>query len=461
MPNQQYETARPTASASPNPSGRRPRGPDHFRSEELALAFAGLPEGDTHHEIGDLLKSVGKTIGWTRALIEHFQFLLDWTRAGDWISGSQPIVWLSVRETASRLGISSSQVRRNERALHQLGAISWKDSPNHRRFGFRDPDGIIKEAWGINLAPSASLVDELRSIAQSADTDRGEARRLRNVLAAARSDIYAAIRTAESAACLPSTDAEAWRRLTATASGKSSCDMSLPTLRRRLRELQHIDAELRAELARDTTEPDPVPGAGEPLPDDDFVPDMLAKAVSGDCRGTHPCLPPFDYNTNDPCFERNTVGQRPCRQGERLPQARPSQPFRRDSASATAIHGTPVGALLAILPDSIRLRLPPLHASWSDLIDAARFAALDLGVSQDAWGEACSSLGRDGAAVALAVVAVKHERGLVNSPGGYLRALARRAVTGELHLERSVFALLDKKNGAALAGRQAPGSTAR
>ncbi len=234
MPNQPRETARTTASASPNPSGRRPRGSDHFRSEELASAFAGLPEGDTHHEIGDLLKSVGKTIGWTRALTEHFQFLLDWTRPRDWLPGSQPIVWLSVRETASRLGISSSQVRRNERALHQLGAISWKDSPNHRRFGFRDPDGLIKEAWGINLAPSASLVDELRSIAQSAATDRGEARRLRNAISAARSDIYAAIRTAESAACLPPTDAEAWRRLTATASGRSSCDIPLPTLRRRL-----------------------------------------------------------------------------------------------------------------------------------------------------------------------------------------------------------------------------------
>lgn len=68
-------------------------------------------------------------------MVDHFQLLLDWTRPVDWLPGSRPIVWLSVAETAYRLGISTSQVRRNEAAMHRLGAIAWKDSPNHRRYG--------------------------------------------------------------------------------------------------------------------------------------------------------------------------------------------------------------------------------------------------------------------------------------------------------------------------------------
>ena len=60
-----------------------------------------------------------------------------------------PIVWLSVAETAFRLSISTSQVRRNEAAMHRLGAIAWKDSPNHRRHG------------ELTMAGKTSLADAL------------------------------------------------------------------------------------------------------------------------------------------------------------------------------------------------------------------------------------------------------------------------------------------------------------
>ena len=82
------------------------------------------------------------------------------------------------------------------------------------------------------------------------------------------------------------------------------------------------------------------------------------------------------------------------------------------------------------------------HVSWAELIDAAGFHAAELGISQHAWGEACLTLGRRAAAMALIVIAVKHERELIAQPGGYLRAMTGRAATGELHLTRSVYGLL-------------------
>ncbi len=57
----------------------------------------------------------------SEALVKHFILLLNWSRPQDWRPGAQPIVWLSVRETAHKLGISTSQVRRNE-AIRNVSA---------------------------------------------------------------------------------------------------------------------------------------------------------------------------------------------------------------------------------------------------------------------------------------------------------------------------------------------------
>ena len=69
--------------------------------------FRGLPEGESHLELEELLEQLGRKSGMSRALIKHFVLLLEWSRPQDWRTGAQPIVWLSVKETAYRLGISS------------------------------------------------------------------------------------------------------------------------------------------------------------------------------------------------------------------------------------------------------------------------------------------------------------------------------------------------------------------
>ena len=233
MPNRS-RTPSSEHSSSPNPTGRRPRGPAHFVSERTAAAFHGLPEGDNHHEIGDLLDAVGATAGWSPALVDHFQLLLGWTRPVDWLPGSRPIVWLSVAETAYRLGISTSQVRRNEAAMHRLGAIAWKDSPNHRRYGTRNDAGEIEDAWGVNLAPAAALVPELRRLLERRSEDRTRQRHLRHAVAGARGRLVAAIETALAGGRLDASSAEAWRRLVAEAAGDKQDRLYLEDLEHRL-----------------------------------------------------------------------------------------------------------------------------------------------------------------------------------------------------------------------------------
>ena len=450
MPNR-FRTPSNEHSSSPNPTGRRPRGPAHFVSERTAAAFHGLPEGDSHHEIGDLLDAVGATAGWSPALVDHFQLLLDWTRPVDWLPGSRPIVWLSVAETAFRLGISTSQVRRNEAAMHRLGAIAWKDSPNHRRYGTRNDAGEIEDAWGVNLAPAAALVPELRKLLERRSEDRTRQRHLRHAVAGARGRLVAAIETALAAARLDAASAEAWRRLVAEAAGDKQDRLYVDDLERRLHRLDHLDIVLQDELAAEEKPVEPSP-AGEP----ETIPDAVenpaepvethAEASADACQGTHPCLPPLDYTTTDPSL-RKTVDRGSGREGEGVAGSGPPGPTPQPTAEPARV---PVGAFWEILPDRVRDWLHEPQASWPDIVDAARLAAGGLGISDHAWTEACNALGRRDAAVAVSIIAIKHDQGSIHSPGGYLRGMTEKGQAGELDLRATIFGLQDRKRRSSL-----------
>ena len=92
--------------------------------------------------------------------------------------------------------------------------------------------------------------------------------------------------------------------------------------------------------------------------------------------------------------------------------------------------------------------VPP--RSWRELDAYAAELRPMLGVSAPAWAEMRQVAGQGLASLALAITAQKQADGEVSSPGGYLRGMARKAIDGELHLEKSLHGLLARK----LAARQ-------
>jgi replication initiation protein RepC len=82
-----------------------------------------------------------------------------------------------------------------------------------------------------------------------------------------------------------------------------------------------------------------------------------------------------------------------------------------------------------------------LAPTWPELIDAADWLRGDLGVSKSLWGDACHAMGRELAAVALAIVSTKDPEHFTASPGGYFHGMVAKARAGELHLGRTVWAL--------------------
>jgi replication initiation protein RepC len=88
------------------------------------------------------------------------------------------------------------------------------------------------------------------------------------------------------------------------------------------------------------------------------------------------------------------------------------------------------------------------NPEWRDIIDAAgQGLRHELGVSVSLWAEACRVMGREQAALALAIVSTKPATHFTRGAGGYFAGMLRKYERGELRLERSLWALKDQKWG--------------
>ena len=103
------------------------------------------------------------------------------------------------------------------------------------------------------------------------------------------------------------------------------------------------------------------------------------------------------------------------------------------------VHGIAPDELVRFAP-KLKPYLRGPRPNWSEIVDAADWLRHDLGVSKSLWGEACVTMGRDLAAVALAIVSTKEPEHFRSTPGGYFHGMVAKAKAGELHLDRTVWA---------------------
>ena len=67
--------------------------------------------------------------------------------------------------------------------------------------------------------------------------------------------------------------------------------------------------------------------------------------------------------------------------------------------------------------------------------------AHDLDVSKSLWGEACLAMGREQAAIAVAIVSTKDPAHFRTTAGGYFHGMVAKAKAGELNLDRTLWAM--------------------
>lgn len=134
-----------------------------------AATFRGLPSDVSRWDLLRLVKRVGRSYGLTSCMLQHLEFLIEHTQDQDWQEGSRPIVYSTLLRMSQLRGLSCRQLRNLENQLLKRKMITWKDSPNHRRFGHRNESGHIAEAFGVDLSPLALLYSEMREVAAEQD----------------------------------------------------------------------------------------------------------------------------------------------------------------------------------------------------------------------------------------------------------------------------------------------------
>ena len=136
--------------------------------------YSGLPEGVDRFEILKYLKIAGSEFGFKARHLNFLAYLIGFTSDLDWTEETYhpPIVWQSVSNTAQDFGTSERQINRWERELHDLGALTWRDSGNHKRYGVRSDDGHIKFGFGVDLSSLAEFFGHIKVRAEKVLRER-------------------------------------------------------------------------------------------------------------------------------------------------------------------------------------------------------------------------------------------------------------------------------------------------
>ena len=96
---------------------------------------------------------------------------------------------------------------------------------------------------------------------------------------------------------------------------------------------------------------------------------------------------------------------------------------------------------LVRLAPRLKLYLAKSSPNWPEVVEAADWLRHDLGVSKALWGDACLAMGREQAAIALAIVSTKPAGYFRGSAGGYFHGMVAKARAGDLNLGRTIWGM--------------------
>ncbi|WP_371171591.1 plasmid replication protein RepC [Aliiroseovarius sp. 2305UL8-7] len=414
-------------------------------------ATAGLAVAEQHAQAGEraaipktqafvAVKRVGAHIGLKAGDLLLLDTLGAFTQAQDWEEGQRPIVWASNAYLMEQTGFSLSALKRHTRRLAEVGVISFKDSPNGKRWGHRDADGRIIEAYGFDLSPLSARVEEFEQLQAELQAERALCQRLKRQITVARRMIRARIEAAFNGTLRGPWEhlSELFEDLLDRLPRRNAASEALERLLAWFRDLQvrveaaYLKAVRADEVVENTAE--------------------TSEQVIEQTQEMNPREVVFDPHI----LITNQLNPVTCKSFEKenvadvVPNVPPEERVDRELEDWVAETRKKRGAALD-LPTV--MQACPEFASWArnmggylkdwgDLHRVAGQLRPMIGVSEHAWNLAQDRLGPQIATAALVLTFDKHCAGEVASPGGYLRGIVQKAGAGELHLERSFYGRL-------------------
>ncbi|WP_099868027.1 plasmid replication protein RepC [Pararhizobium haloflavum] len=403
----------------------------NFRAVTPAiLASAKLAQSEaapdvSKAEVAITLKKAAPVLGIDGTAYQILDILLGLSRSSDWIGEARPVVAISNQKLAEYTMRSQRTVIRCIRKLVEAGIVAYRDSPTGRRYVYRGEDGAPLAAYGLDFTPARIRFAELKARADAfkADLDRRRESQ-RTVTRRARA-------IADAIGLLDETIADRVLELR-DAVLESSEDI-------------HAKAEKLEDLYIETLAM--IDDSHHEMPPEG---DISVTSYTNTTPENHRKSNQMRTRSNERDVSKN-VGYAAdsaleIKQEKRVGRStQPDEAMSVGAERASDPKPVPLGLLSAATRET-QSTLSRDFRSWNDVIDSAKVMRVMVGLSEAGWLDAT---GRVGPAVAAAILATVMEKTYrkgsdLSSPGGYFRAMIDRTVSGNLHLDRTLYGLANR-----------------
>ena len=389
---------------------------------DQADAFTGLPRGTAKpFTFLAAFEQAEPYLGLPAQASKLIAWLVRQTKPQDWEEGSRPIAAPSAELQAEFLGgMSPRAVQLLNRRLWEAGIFVMRDDPQGRRYKYRDPKtNRLTKAYGFDLSPLAQRYDEFVRIAAAARLERDCMRKLRRRSTLARRGIMQALEElgvqGQDDERIGQLARETAELVVAARACKRSDELAVAVkaLERRKSEAEQMLRELIKPV------------------------ETTSMGVENDAHSTTTTLPANDIN-------HTVIATEECSRSESA-ALKGSDPSRPGHLFPESLQITPV-TLVELAP-----RLAPYmparfnDKSWPAIVEAALFLAGEMGISSTLWARAWQVMGREYAAVAVAIVSTRPAGHFTSGPGGYFAGMLRKFEKDpkDLCLGRTLWKLKD------------------
>jgi replication initiation protein RepC len=398
---------------STTPFGRRSLTLAHVANQVVAST---RPPGKVVHKwkLFHTICTARPRLGVSERALSVLNALLTFHPETTLTSEDEIIVFPSNQQLAHRShGMPASTLRRHLAILVEAGLVVRRDSPNGKRYARKGRGGEIELAFGFDLSPLVARAEEFEALAADIEAEARSLKLVRERITLCRRDIAKMIATGiEEGVPTQQNGVGPADWLEIHRSFRAIID-AIPRTAARL-QLEPI-AELLTQLA------------------DDILSLLQNHIKTQNLSANESHSERHKQNSNTNPFTESE----PC-----LPEGRAesSEPLRATSAVTEA--SFPLGMVLQGCPEILNYSRGGI-LNWRDFLATAVVVRPMLGVSPSAWEEARDVLGEVQAAVVIACILERSAT--INSPGGYLRDLTRRARAGEFSLGPILMAQINSR----------------
>ncbi len=394
-------------------------------NEKIAADFQGLPAEIEPWQLRKLARSFAPALKLSKGAEIHLLEMLEAIGEPQWRSSS-PLAFRSIISCAVKRRASERQISRYEREII-LAGLAYRPVKHGRRHNGHGGNGL-------NFAPLVVRLDYFRNLAADAEQLEKDHSRARSAYRSCIRKIYQAIARARMFACLDEIR-EIAESLEATKIARISARMSLAVIDRAHASaktiLQRLEALLttvdnRDELLKMADQSD-ILDAHTETTDNSFPSESCNDSVDKRSRPNGRVSQTKMRANARYCLEKDGRKDR----AERQPI------FSQSNLSENIIHT----ALMIAGSQFIEAYTKAPCDGWVGMRYAAESRISHLRISSQLWRESCERMGEDQAALALIVVEAKFSRDEIRNPGGYMRGLGQRAVTGSLNITKSIFGI--------------------